>query len=85
MTVESWRIDCHKPTSADFYGVVEFEKGDSDYTVVGRLVPDSRLQDIADAWEAYKQAKNRGEDGGREFVTLAMRLDGALTEENNDE
>ena len=50
MIVEpSWRIDTDKPTSADSYGVVTFEKGDSGYTVVGRLVPDTRLQTIADA------------------------------------
>lgn len=47
----------------------------------GELVLDTHLPGIADAWEAYKQAKNRGENGGREFVVLALRLDRALTEE----
>ncbi len=57
MTVEpSWRIDTDKPTSADSYGVVTFEKGDSGYTVVGRLVPDTRLQAIEDADLAFVAA-----------------------------
>ncbi len=86
MTVESWRIDRHKPTSTDFYGVVEFEKGDSDYTVVGRLVPDTRLQAITDAHREFIEASESG-DATREADAWENRQDllDALTEENNDD
>ena len=84
MTVEppSFLIDKHKPTSTEGYGAVEFKKGDSDYTVVGALVPDSRLQAIADAWKAHKQAMGEGQFRDT-YATLYALLD-ALTEDNND-
>ncbi len=50
MSIEpTYRIDRHSPTSPDNYGVVEFREGQP-YTHVGVLVPDTRLQTIADAW-----------------------------------
>ena len=40
--------------------------------------PYARLQDIAAAWEKYKQARGGTTDGVNEFVILAQILDAIL-------
>ena len=56
----TYRIDRHSPTSPDNYGVVEFREGQP-YTHVGVLVPDTRLQAIADEYQKYGWEDGFGE------------------------
>ncbi len=73
MTVEpSWLIDAyHWPNT--------LEKMKAE----GALVPDTRLQDIADAWKAIKQADSLGYSSRQEHKVLDSLLD-ALTEDDNE-